>query len=86
MAMSDVEKRPAMSEKLTLTAYLDQRGKKAKALKRGEAEAFGIPYPLQSGWPAKYGALEITEEMTARAAAGILACKASIARTDAPWL
>lgn len=52
-----------MPEKLTLSAYLEQRGKKAKSLKKGEAEAFGIPYPLQAGWPWRYGAMEITPAM-----------------------
>jgi hypothetical protein len=52
-----------MPEKVTLSAYLDQRGKKAKAPKKGEAEAFGIPYPLQAGWPWRYGAMEITPAM-----------------------
>jgi hypothetical protein len=48
---------------MTLSTYLEQRGKKAKALRRGEAEAFGIPYPLQSGWPRQYAAMEITPAM-----------------------
>jgi hypothetical protein len=60
-----------MPEKLTLSAYLDQRGKKAKALKKGEAEAFGIPYPLQTGWPWRYGAMEITPAMIEDAKARI---------------
>lgn len=64
-----------MPEKLTLTAYLEQRGKKAKALRRCEAEAFGIPYPLQSGWPAKHGSMEITEAMLVQAASRIKAAK-----------
>lgn len=50
-----------MAQKMTLTAYLAQRGVKAKALTKGEAELLGIPYPLQVGWPRKYGALEIDE-------------------------
>jgi len=64
-----------MPEKLTLSAYLEQRGKKAKALKRGEAEAFGIPYPLQAGWPWRYGALEITPAMIEDAEVRIRAAK-----------
>jgi hypothetical protein len=52
-----------MSQKLTLTVYLEQKGQKAKALKRVEAEAFGIPYPLQSGWPGRHGQMEITPDM-----------------------
>lgn len=64
-----------MPEKLTLSAYLEQRGKKAKALKRGEAEAFGIPYPLQAGWPWRYGAMEITPAMIEDAEARIRAAK-----------
>jgi hypothetical protein len=64
-----------MPEKLTLSAYLEQRGKKAKALKKGEAEAFGIPYPLQAGWPWRYGAMEITPAMIEDAQARIRAAK-----------
>jgi hypothetical protein len=64
-----------MPEKLTLSAYLDQRGKKAKALKKGEAEAFGIPYPLQAGWPWRYGAMEITQAMIEDAQARMRAAK-----------
>jgi hypothetical protein len=64
-----------MAEKLTLSAYLEQRGKKAKSLKRGEAEAFGIPYPLQSGWPWRYGTMEITPAMIEDAKARIQAAK-----------
>ena len=50
-----------MAQKMTLTAYLAQRGVKAKALTKGEAELLGIPYPLQCGWPRKYGGIEIDE-------------------------
>lgn len=57
-----------MPEKLTLTVYLERKGQKAKALKRVEAEAFGIPYPLQAGWPARHGAMEITQAMIERIA------------------
>jgi hypothetical protein len=64
-----------MPEKLTLSAYLAKRGKKAKALKRGEAEAFGIPWPLQAGWPWRYGAMEITPEMIADAESRIREAK-----------
>jgi len=52
-----------MSQKLTLAVYLEQKGQKAKALKRVEAEAFGIPYPLQAGWPGRYGGMEVTPQM-----------------------
>lgn len=52
-----------MSQKLTLAVYLDQKGQKAKALKRVEAEAFGIPYPLQAGWPGRHGGMEVTPQM-----------------------
>jgi hypothetical protein len=52
-----------MAQKMTLTAYLAQRGVKAKALTKGEADLLGIPYPLQGGWPRKYGTLEINEEL-----------------------
>ena len=51
-----------MSEKITLTRYLKGRGE-VKALTHIEALAFGVPYPLQPGWPAKYGAMEITSGM-----------------------
>ena len=62
-----------MAQEMTLTAYLAQRGTKAKALKRGEAEAFGIPYPLQAGWPARYAEVVITEAMISQAAANMAA-------------
>jgi len=52
-----------MARKMTLSGYLAQRGTKAKALTRGEAALLGIPYPLQAGWPRRYGAVEIAEEM-----------------------
>jgi len=52
-----------MAEKMTLTAYLAQRGVKAKALTRGEATLLGIAYPLQRGWARKHGAMIIEEEM-----------------------
>lgn len=52
-----------MSQKLTLAVYLEQKGQKAKALKRVEAEAFGIPYPLQAGWPSRHGDMEVTPQM-----------------------
>lgn len=51
-----------MSQKLTLARYLESRGA-VKSLTRIEAEAFGVPYPLVSGWPAHYGAVEITHAM-----------------------
>ena len=51
-----------MAQKLTLTEYLRRRGA-IKALTRIEAEAFGIPWPLQSGWPARFACMEITVEM-----------------------
>jgi len=57
-----------MSEKMTLTVYLERKGQKAKALKRVEAEAFGIPYPLLAGWPARHGDMEITPAMLERIA------------------
>lgn len=52
-----------MAQKITLTAYLAKRGTKAKALTKGEADLLGIPYPLQCGWPRKYGGMEIEEGM-----------------------
>jgi len=57
-----------MSHKLTLTGYLKQKGQKAKALKRVEAEVFGIPYPLQAGWPSRHGDMEVTPQMLERIA------------------
>ncbi|WP_314435854.1 hypothetical protein [Massilia timonae] len=51
-----------MSQKLTLARYLEGRGS-VKSLTRIEAEAFGVPYPLVSGWPARYGPTEITSSM-----------------------
>jgi hypothetical protein len=73
-----------MAEKLTLTAYLARRGKKAKALKKVEADAFGIPYPLVSGWPARYGELEITETMLEQVGANIRAAKLALANKVPP--
>jgi len=58
-----------MSQKLTLTVYLEQKGQKAKALKMVEAQAFGIPYPLQAGWPARHGDMEVTPQMLEQIAA-----------------
>jgi len=52
-----------MAQKMTLTAYLAQRGVKAKALTRSEATLLGIPFPLQGGWARKHGATLIEEEM-----------------------
>lgn len=52
-----------MAQEMTLSVYLQQRGKKAKALTRIEAEVFGIPFPLLAGWPRRHGAMTITEEM-----------------------
>lgn len=51
---------------MTLTVYLAQRGKKAKALTKGEADLLGIPYPLRAGWPRRHGAMEIEEELLAQ--------------------
>ena len=67
-----------MPEKLTLTRYLQGRGE-VKALTHIEAQAFGVPYPLQPGWPAKYGAMEITEGMIEDLKARILTAKESTA-------
>ena len=47
---------------MTLTDYLKARGT-CKALTRIEAESFGVPYPLVSGWPVKFGGIEITPKM-----------------------
>lgn len=51
---------------MTLTAYLAQRGVKAKALTRGEATLLGIAYPLQKGWARKHGRMEIEDGMRAK--------------------
>jgi hypothetical protein len=51
-----------MSQKLTLAVYLQGRGE-VKSLTRIEAEAFGVPYPLVSGWPARHGDMEVTRVM-----------------------
>jgi hypothetical protein len=58
-----------MAKKMTLSGYLAQRGTKAKALTRGEAALLGIPYPLQAGWPRRYGAVEIDDDLLLRLAA-----------------
>ena len=50
---------------MTLTEYLKARGT-CKALTRIEAESFGVPYPLVSGWPVKFGGIEITLKMIER--------------------
>lgn len=52
-----------MAKKMTLSGYLAQRGTKAKALTKGEAMLLGIPYPLQAGWPRRYGSAEIDDEL-----------------------
>lgn len=65
-----------MAQKLTLTEYLRRRGA-IKALTRIEAEAFGIPWPLQSGWPAKFAGMEITAEMLADLRARMASAKQS---------
>lgn len=67
-----------MGEKLTLSRYLQGRGE-VKALTHIEAQSFGVPYPLQPGWPAKYGATEITEAMIEDLKARILTAKESTA-------
>jgi len=67
-----------MSEKITLTRYLKGRGE-VKALTHIEALAFGVPYPLQPGWPAKYGETEITEAMIEDLKARIRTAKQSTA-------
>lgn len=68
-----------MAQKLTLTGYLRRRGA-IKALTRIEAEAFGIPYPLQSGWPSRYASMEITKAMLEELAKRIVSAKESTAR------
>jgi hypothetical protein len=68
MQGEEQKKARKMAQKMTLTAYLAQRGLKAKALTKGEAGLLGIPYPLQAGWPRKYGGMEIEEELLAQLA------------------
>jgi hypothetical protein len=68
-----------MAQKLTLTEYLRRRGA-IKALTRIEAETFGIPYPLQSGWPARFAGMEITKPMLEELAKRIASAKESTAR------
>jgi len=67
-----------MSQKLTLARYLEGRGE-VKSLTRIEAEAFGVPYPLVSGWPARFGAVEITTAMLEDLAARITTARQSTA-------
>lgn len=47
---------------MKLSEYLAARGV-CKALTKIEAQAFGVPYPLQAGWPRQYGGTEITAAM-----------------------
>jgi len=68
-----------MPQKLTLTVYLMRRGA-IKALTKIEAETFGIPYPLQSGWPSKYAGMEITKKMLEELSVRISSAKESTAR------
>jgi hypothetical protein len=69
-----------MSQKLTLTRYL-RGGGEVKTLTRIEALVFGIPYPLQPGWPRKYGPMEITDQMVEDVRARIAVAKESTARS-----
>lgn len=64
--------------KITLTAYLAQRGTKAKALTKGEADLLGIPYPLRSGWPRRHGTMEIDERMIGQLAAHAEAARQAV--------
>lgn len=43
---------------MNLTEYLAARG--AKMLMPCEANAFGIPHPLERGWAARHGEMELT--------------------------
>jgi hypothetical protein len=48
---------------MNLTEYLKRRlPGNSNALSRLEALALGISYPLVTGWPKRYGDIEITEE------------------------
>lgn len=42
------------AEKITLAQYLDAEYKTHKSLSFRAAKAFGVPYPLESGWVKKY--------------------------------
>jgi hypothetical protein len=74
------KKGPKMSQKLTLARYL-RGGGEVKTLTRIEAIVFGVPYPLQPGWPSKYGAKEITAEMIDDVRARIAVAKESTAKS-----
>lgn len=52
---------------MTITEYLNTKyGKSgAKGMMAREARIFGMPYPLESGWPVTYGEVEITPVMLA---------------------
>jgi len=67
-----------MSQKLTLARYLEGRGS-VKSLTHIEAEAFGVPYPLVSGWPARHGDMEITQAMIGDLARRIAGARRSTA-------
>lgn len=69
-----------MSQKLTLSRYL-RGGGEVKTLTRIEALVFGIPYPLQPGWPRKYGPMEITNEMIESIRAQVVLAKESTAKS-----
>jgi len=68
-----------MAQKLTLTEYLRRRGA-IKALTKIEADAFGIPWPLQSGWPFKFAGMEVTQEMLADLTQRVAGARHSTAR------
>lgn len=47
---------------MDLKAYVEQKyGGKIQALNGAEARAFGVPYPLKSGWLVAYGDVELTD-------------------------
>jgi hypothetical protein len=69
-----------MSQTLTLARYL-RGGGEVKTLTRVEAMVFGIPYPLQPGWPHKYGQMEITDSMVEDVRARVAVAKESTARS-----
>lgn len=69
-----------MSQKLTLSRYL-RGGGEIKTLTHIEALVFGIPYPLQPGWPRKYGSIEITDGMLEELRSRIALAKESTARS-----
>lgn len=52
---------------MTIQEYLNAKyGNRSIGLLSAEAKAFGIPYPLKSGWIQRWGGVEITPQMEER--------------------